>query len=205
MYEIDSSEETDKATTPPPDPESIIEHVRVSAMAEYYKVEDLKQLAISKVQEVGQVSWNATAFMRAANYAITSTSEDELHDSMARAGSSHIKELLAHSDMEKLISPFGVRLLQSYVDRMEQAKDDLICDHMSLQRDLKSQRFQLDGANRQIESMYKSLAKCRNSLLKKRHCKNPNCRAEFPILLEHGVYDSEFRLRIRCSKCGSRR
>jgi hypothetical protein len=95
--------------------EILLRNVRVNAIADYYDIPQLKQLANTKIQHVLETSWSADGFSNIVKEVFNSTSVMALHNIMTLTAATHIEELLKLEDFAllELMSDFSIGLMRN--------------------------------------------------------------------------------------------
>ncbi|KAM5354579.1 hypothetical protein ACJ41O_001226 [Fusarium nematophilum] len=95
--------------------EALLCHVCMNAIADYYNVPKLTQLANSKIQCTLRDSWKAESFSHAVKEVLSSNGDAVLQEVMASTAVYHIGELVESQSFAGLevMSDFGIRVLRS--------------------------------------------------------------------------------------------
>ncbi|KAK7576795.1 hypothetical protein V3481_015357 [Fusarium oxysporum f. sp. vasinfectum] len=143
--------------------EALLCHVRVNAIADYYNVSKLTQLANSKIQSILRDSWLAESFSHAVKEASVSTGDVALHDIITSTAAYHIEELVefqSFADLE-VMSEFSIKVLRSCARR--------ICDIESqlqyIQSVCKKEAVRADRVIGNIDNCLRTLSACSNDLV----------------------------------------
>jgi hypothetical protein len=125
------------ATTPATTTEILLCNVRVNAIADYYDIPQLKQLANTKIQHVLETSWSADGFSDIV----------KLHNIMTLTAATHIEELLEFEDFAALevMSDFSISVIRNKITA-HKAKEDLST------RKLQAVESQLQYAESRLQS-----------------------------------------------------
>ncbi|KAI1081224.1 hypothetical protein F5B20DRAFT_79395 [Whalleya microplaca] len=178
--------------------ERLLSHVRVNAIADYYAVTALCQLANSKICEIIQTEWSPIVFTNVVKEALNSTGDDSFYEMMARLAAEHIAELMEIDTFVKLELPsnFAMGLLQNCSKRLEEAKNEIQKAKMA-KADADFLRLEFETRNKENELRLNYVNECFENLNDIDQCRNSNCSTEFPFYIESNCI-------LRCSKCRCR-
>jgi len=82
--------------------ETLLGHVRVNAVADYYDIPQLKELANTKIRHIIQTNWSPYGFSEVIKEVFNSTTDKELREIMSLTVAAHIEELLEFEDFTEL-------------------------------------------------------------------------------------------------------
>ncbi|KAJ3454150.1 hypothetical protein MRS44_018044 [Fusarium solani] len=102
--------------------EALLCHVRVNAIADYYNIPKLAQLANSKIQSILRDCWSAESFSHVVKEVSASTGDVALHDIITSTAAYHIEELVesqSFADLE-VMSEFSIKLLRGCARRIRE-------------------------------------------------------------------------------------
>lgn len=102
------------------EPDALLCHVRVNAIADYYDVPELNQLTTSRIQHMIKTNWSATSFLGVVPEVLGSNGNRALHDLIAATTADHIEELVdvdGFSDLE-VTSAFAIKVLRNCALRL---------------------------------------------------------------------------------------
>jgi hypothetical protein len=123
----------------------LLHHVRMNAIADYYDIPLLRQLAVTKFESAIAKKWCSTSFLVAAKEALRITSDNNLHNSMALIASKHIEGLLEHKEFSDMTGDFTIKVMKNMVAMKEAIKTQV--------RDLQTKVKQLDGKYQQEKTL----------------------------------------------------
>ncbi|RDL31410.1 uncharacterized protein BP5553_09619 [Venustampulla echinocandica] len=184
----------------------LLGHVQVNAIADYYNVPLLKELANTKIQRILDEDWSPNGFLDAVKGVLHSTSDIELHKIMASTATQHVDELIELDDFGKALDmsdfAFGIMrntitAFQAKVESTTTELQDMSDYAMTLLTHESMQRREANRANRTIENF----AACRTILGNTKACRNVHCSAEFNCYIESGGSPREPKYTLRCSWC----
>src|SRR2546423_15473800 len=82
--------------------EILLGHVRVNAIADYYDIPQLKELANTKIQHIIETNWSPHGFSEVVKEVFNSTTDRALREIMSLTAVAHIEELLEFEDFAEL-------------------------------------------------------------------------------------------------------
>jgi hypothetical protein len=177
--------------------ETLLHHVRMNAIADYYDVPLLRQLAVTRFERAIAKKWCCTSFLVAAKEALKITSDNNLHNSMAIIAAEHVAELLEHKVFSDMTGDFTIEVMKNMVAMKEAIKAQV--------HDLQAEVKQLDGKYQQEKKLrdtekdsIESSRSIRDGQLNKLRdtaaCRN--CGATF-----NGYYTAYEGVRCKSCKC----
>ncbi|EWZ28852.1 uncharacterized protein FOBCDRAFT_204642 [Fusarium oxysporum Fo47] len=143
--------------------EALLCHVRVNAIADYYNVPKLTQLANSKIQTILRDSWLAESFSHVVKEASVSTGDVALHDIITSTAAYHIEELVefqSFADLE-VMSEFAIKVLRSCARRIRDIESQL----QYIQSVCKKEAVRADRVIGNIDNCLRTLSACSNDLV----------------------------------------
>ncbi|KAF9777001.1 hypothetical protein IL306_004736, partial [Fusarium sp. DS 682] len=143
--------------------EALLCHVRVNAIADYYNVPKLAQLANSKIQSILRDSWLAESFSHVVKEASVSTGDVALHDIITSTAAYHIEELVefqSFADLE-VMSEFAIKVLRSCARRIRDIESQL----QYIQSVCKKEAVRADRVIGNIDNCLRTLSACSNDLV----------------------------------------
>ncbi|KAH7231672.1 uncharacterized protein BKA55DRAFT_653663 [Fusarium redolens] len=143
--------------------EALLCHVRVNAIADYYNVSKLTQLANSKIQSILRDSWLAESFSHVVKEASVSTGDVALHDIITSTAAYHIEELVefqSFADLE-VMSEFAIKVLRSCARRIRDIESQL----QYIQSVCKKEAVRADRVIGNIDNCLRTLSACSNDLV----------------------------------------
>ncbi len=158
--------ESPESPLPPPKSAasaSLVEHIRVNSIGDYYGVDSLTSLANSKIQHLLRASKDPswiTALPSAIEAAVGSTGDDELLGILASAIAANISALLELDQFKSLhvMTDFSIKVLQSCAERLRTMEEGFGHDIAVLTQKNESRVSTLEGSLRGLISM----SRCRN-------------------------------------------
>jgi hypothetical protein len=204
-----SESETTKARTA----EILLGHVRVNAIADYYDIPQLKELANTKIQHIIETNWSPHGFSEVVKEVFNSTTDRELREIMSLAATAHIEELLQSEDFAELdvMSDFAIGIIRNMFAtykadegltsrELRDTKDRL----QSLEADYSSERSAHEYEAGRAGRISESIVHCLEVLSRTRSCRNARCNADFTCYVERGGTILEPQYTLRCAKCHCR-
>jgi hypothetical protein len=206
--------------TPTKTTDILLRHVRVNAIADYYDIPQLRELANSKIRDILKTNWSADSFSSVVKAVFNSTSDVELRDIMALTATSHMETLIELEDFAALevMGDFAVKLVRNMIAKhkveeekfreavgiiqhqLEETEDR--CQAAVQSFDEEKSLHQRDSAR--TERMVKIINSCHETLLSTKECRNTSCQAEFMCYIETGDSFNEPKYTLRCAKCRCR-
>lgn len=190
--------------------ERLLGNVRVNAIADYYDVPQLKQLANEKIEGILETSWTAQGFSTIIKEAFKSTSDKELYNIIALAAASHIEELVELEDFAALevIGDFAISIMRKttvthkvqeglLTERLKTAESYL----QSIERDYTHEKTLREREATRAHRAIKSIDDCLDTLRDTGACRNTNCDALFTCYVERSGSRDEPSYLLRCAKC----
>ncbi|KAK1245505.1 hypothetical protein MKX08_005134 [Trichoderma sp. CBMAI-0020] len=98
---------------------TLLQHVQVNAIADYYEVHGLAQLANRKIQQTYLTSWDLKSFVASAKAAINDSGDQSLHNMMALYTAQNMKELLKSGQLPSLVGDFSASVLAYHAHQLE--------------------------------------------------------------------------------------
>jgi hypothetical protein len=206
------------ATTPAMTPETLLRNVRVNAIADYYDIPQLKQLANAKIQHLLKTSWSADGFSNIVKEVFNSTSDMVLHSVMTLTAATHIEELLELEDFAALeiMSNFSIGVVRNTI-AAHKAKEDLSTQKLqavesqlqyaesrlqSAEQDCTHAKSLHDHTTARASRIIENIDGCLNTLSRTNTCRN--CDADFTCYIERGGLANEPKYILRCANCRCR-
>jgi hypothetical protein len=207
-------------TAPAMTTEILLRNVRVNAIADYYDMPHLKQLANTKIQHILETSWSTNGFSNIVKEAFNSTSDMALHNIMALTAATHIEELLELEDFASLevMSDFFIGVIRNTI-AAHKAKEDLSTQKLQavesrlqnaesrLQSTEQDCTFEKSLRNRETtraDRIIENINDCVNVLSRTSTCRNIRCEADFTCYIERGGFADEPKYTLRCARCKCR-
>lgn len=190
--------------------------MQVNAIADYYEVQGLAQLANRKIQQTYLASWDLNAFVASAKAAVNDSGDKSLHNMMALFAAQNLKELLRSGQLPSLVGDFSASVLayhahlleasqreqsQAAVQQLQQAQQQQAQAHVALQQqynDLLVERQAAEArATRVIENVGKLVSLSNNQ----EYCRSISCEEDFGSYIEATGDPAEPTYILRCSWC----
>jgi len=198
----------------------LLRNVHVNAIADYYDIPQLRQLANTKIQSLLETSWAADGFCSIVDEVFNSTRDTALHDVVTSTAASHIEELIDREDFGALevMSNFAITIMQRIITRgkakeklssltlhsvasqLQDAEDRLLSAELDGRHQKSLRDYETTRADRTIQR----IDDCLDILSRTRVCRNSSCRADFNCYVERGGFASEPKYTLRCAKCRCR-
>lgn len=204
---LDNSSGYNKDTITRPTTANItLRHVHVNAIADYYNIPQLKELANTKIQHILGTSWSADGFPDVVKDVFSLTGDLALHNIITFTAAKHIEELIKLEDFVELdvMSDFAIGIVRTAItafkDMDKKSTQKLQAVQSQLQRTeslLKSAEARCAAAKRKSEN----IDGCLDSLHKIRTCRNIDCGVQFTGYIELGGHLSDPSYILRCSRC----
>ena len=193
--------------------EVLLGHVRVNAVADYYDIPQLKELANTKIQHIIETNWSPHGFSEVVKEVFNSTTDRELREIMSLTATAHIEELLEFEDFAELdvMNDFAIGIIRNMfatykADESLTSRELRDVKHrlQSLEVDYSSERSAHEREAGRADRISGNIDHCLEILSKTRSCRNARCDADFTCYVERGgtVYNPQYTL--RCAKCRCR-
>lgn len=184
---------------------SILDHVRTSAIADYYDIKNLAKLAHSKIQSAPSGVWESQELLDATKESLSATNDEVLRETMATLVAQNLKGLVAVDQLGDVVGDFSAQVLRKYVQMVEAIETNLRDKSMLLLHSMTNEEEARDRAdrataraNRILENIDRSL----ETLRERNSCRNHGCSAEFNCYIDQSGHQPVFTL--RCAKCRCR-
>ncbi|KAH7317410.1 hypothetical protein BKA65DRAFT_466379 [Rhexocercosporidium sp. MPI-PUGE-AT-0058] len=197
------------AITPAMTTEMVLHHVRVNAIADYYDIPLLKQLANTKIQRLLETTRSADGFSDVVREVFNSTSDKALREIMASTAATHIEELIGLEDFTALdvMSEFAVSIIQNTSRQLQAVKSQLQQTESRLrsaEQDCSYEKSLRESETAKADRIVAKINDCLDTLSKTRTCRNVNCSADFTCYIERGGFLDEPKYTLRCARCQCR-
>ncbi|KAH8663696.1 BTB/POZ protein [Tricladium varicosporioides] len=200
--------------------EILLCHVHMNAIADYYDIPQLKQLANTKIQPLLENTWSPDNFSDIVREVFNSTSDTALRKIMASTAATHMEELVELEDFATLdaMSEFAISIIRTiiaaYKDREDLSTQKLQAVQSQLQQtksrlqsaeqDCSDEKSLRDRATTRADHIIENVDNCIEILSKTRTCRNPRCEADFTCYIERGGFIDEPKYTLRCARCRCR-
>ncbi|KAM4054396.1 BTB/POZ domain-containing protein [Hirsutella rhossiliensis] len=183
---------------------SLIHHVHVNCIGDYYAIDALVSLADSKIKRIidlqGKDKTWVSSLPTMTQEALEWTGDNELLEILASATAENISALVGTYEFKSLkpITDFSLKVLRYCDEKIRGLGEEL--QQTKLQVQSLESRLAIEASAYQVMTMEKSAEKsafdrCLQTLRKTRRCRNVNCDSVF------GCYiDPEERV-LRCQGC----
>ena len=195
-----SGSETTKARTA----EILLGHIRVSVIADYYDIPQLKKLANTKIQHIIETNWSPHGFSEVVKEVFNSTTDRELREIMSLAATAHIEELLQSEDFAELdvMSDFAIGIIRNMFATYKADKSSTSRELQDMKHRLRSLKADYDNersAREHETGKADRISHCLEILSGTQSCRN--CDADFACYVERGGTHSKPQYTLRCAKC----
>ena len=193
--------------------EILVGHVRVNAIADYYDIPQLKELANTKIQHIIETNWSPHGFSEVVKEVFNSITDRELREIVSLAATAHIEELLEFEDFAELdvMSDFAIGIIRNMFTTYKADKGltsrELrdMKDHLeSLEVDYSSERSAHEREAGRAGRISENINHCLEILSTTRSCRNARCNADFTCYVERGGTNYDPQYTLRCAKCHCR-
>lgn len=165
----------------------LISHVRTNAIADYYNVPKLCNLANKEIALLFQTEWSPVEFLEASKVVSSSTGDKNLHHMFAKIAAEHVQELLDYADNFAgllALDGFTLQFMKDSADRIATLKNLL--------------NFQAKHLI-EAEKVKGNMGECVQKLENTKSCRH--CQANFDCYIE--TPDNK-TYTLRCAKCFTR-
>ena len=187
------------------DDDAVLQHVRVSVIADYYDINDLAKLANSKIQSSQGQRCNPQALADAVMAASDLTRDGDLQETMAALAAQNLNNLLDSSRLDNLVSDFGLKIIRKYVQKAEAIENELREKTTQLSHSIAREEAARDAVDRaavRTARTHENISQCLQTLRERDQCRNHKCFAPFNCYIEERGHQPVYT--IRCSKCRCR-
>lgn len=200
--------DNEDTTTWPTTADITLHHVRVNAIADYYNIPQLKELANTKIQHILGTSWSADGFPDVIKDVFSLTGDLALHNIITLTAAEHIEELVKLEDFAELdvISDFAIGIIRTAITASKDMEENFIQKLQAVQSQLQQTESLLQSAEARYaaaERKSENINDCLNTLCSTRTCRNIGCSAEFTCYIEDSSHLSNpnHPYILRCKKC----
>ncbi|WEW59485.1 hypothetical protein PRK78_004959 [Emydomyces testavorans] len=177
----------------------LIDHVHVNAIADYYDVPGLRELANDNIRAILVGAWSADGFVGVANEVFNCTGDKALRGIIAETITSQICDLVYQDDFAdlKMEGETAVEVIR------EMGKDYAAAvNHIKYQEsELQTAWNLLGNEQKRYECVMTNIRKCLNTLKNTAHCSNWCCDARFTCYIEEYGPSREPMFRLCCASC----
>lgn len=193
-----------------------LQHVQVNAIADYYEVQGLAQLANRKIQQTYLTSWDLDAFVASAKAAINDSGDKSLHNMMALFTAQKLKELLKSGHLPSLVGDFAASVLayhahlleasqreqsQAAVQQQQQAQQQQAQAHVALQQQYNDLLVERQAAEARATRVIENVGKLVSLSNHQECCRSISCGEDFGSYIEATGDPAEPTYILRCSWC----
>lgn len=203
--------------------DAILEHIRVSKIADYYDIQSLRRTANLYISSALQTKWFSAERFSAIIKAAYEVPDRELHEIIAQVLAEHIEEFIKLGDtaLEEIVECFPVHVIKIITGRHHETKRELsrkdaelnICQSQYEQiklanDDLQSELSFLDEESdhmiHKIGRLSRTLERYHETLNTTESCRARDCGARFDCFLAKPEQGSVEDYELRCSRCRCR-
>lgn len=207
--------------------------MQVNAIADYYEIQGLVQLANQKIQRAYYTSWDPKTFVDSAKAAINMSGDNSLHNIMALLTAQRLKELLKSGQLPSLVGDFAASVLTFHAHLLEASQREQVQVTLQQQQQAQAQaQQQLAQAQQQLAQTQLEAQQQQNELQAKwqaaeartarmienvdklveltntqEFCRNGACNQGFTSYVDEAEDFEDFlepSYVLRCSSCGCR-
>jgi hypothetical protein len=184
--------------------ETLLGHVRVNAVADYYDIPQLKELANTKIRHIIETNWSPHGFSEVIKEVFNSTTDRELREIVSLTVAAHIEELLEFEDFAELdvIGDFAIGIIRNMFATYkadESSTSRELRDVKHRLRSLKADYYSEKSTREHETGKVDRINHCLEILSKRQSCRN--CNADFACYVERGGTNSKPQYTLRCAKC----
>jgi hypothetical protein len=179
--------------------ETLLRHVRVNSIGDYYDIPQLRRLAITKLERIMAHNWNATQYLDVCKESFKCSSDTNLHHSLALVAVPHMERLVALEGFAALepISDFGV-ILRLLTDKLTESQSFVKDIRARLERSEKD-REHAEAAAENLRITMEKVRECHEILRKCNNC--PHCFTDVTCMVEEGEFDLGPHFSLCCKMC----
>jgi hypothetical protein len=189
--------------------EMLLRHVHVNAIADYYDVPPLKELANMKIQHILETTWSAHGFSDVIKEVFSATGDMRLREMITLTAATHIEELVELDDFAALevMSDFAINIVRNMITACKAVKSQLkVTEYLlrTAEHDCTYQKSLVDGETMRANRIIENIHNCTNTLRQTSACRNNSCTADFACYIERVGSADEPRYMLRCARCRCR-
>jgi hypothetical protein len=185
--------------------DGVLQHVRVSVIADYYDIQGLAKLANSKIQSNSVESWDTQALADALKDSSDLTRDGDLQETMAALAVQNINNLLDTTVIHAVVGDFGLKIIRNFAQKTEALENELREKTNLLVLGAGREEIARDTALRtaaRTARANENISRCIETLRERDCCRNNKCYAEFNCYIEERGHQPVYTL--RCTKCRCR-
>lgn len=176
----------------------MLQHVRVNAIADYYGLTKLVDLANSRLRESCETDWDAQSFLSAAQEVLSHNGDKVIHKTLAIVASENMKDLLKYDRFDDLVGDFGSRVLGRQHRKTQQMEVEI--HDKTIKLDIV--QTALDNEKARSRHTEEEIRNVLQKLNDTKRCRNPSCDAIFSCSIDRQVrLHGSGGFILRCSKC----
>lgn len=188
----------------------LLRHIGVHAIADYYNIPQLANLAKTKLQQILVADWPVDSFATALGEAFRSTCDASLHDIFTSTATAHIEELIDQPDLcsMELMSGFSQGVLRNLLAerRAERIVHDFALQKSETQLGVSKGCVEvlqatLCSAVERADCIVKNFEKCIEVLNKTARCGGSHCSARFGCCIITDTLSNPPTYKLYCSTC----
>lgn len=184
---------------------SLLAHVRVNAIADYYNIPELGKLATAEMRRLLDTAWSADDFLEAATEALSTTGDRELHRLFADSAASHLQEIVHMDRFAELdvVNDFTMRLLQGCAETFK-ALNTLQDRQSELEAQIARETSWHERETARTSRTISNMRECVQTLGKTKFCRYKTCEADFTCIIEEEYHPDYQSYTLRCARCSCR-
>jgi len=205
-YDSNSHRNEVTSVSGPPAPQSdcngsMLRHVQVCAIADYYDIPSLANLAHSKIKSASSSGCDAEALVGATKESLRATNDEALQEIIATLVVQNLDQLIAIDRLEDVMGDFGAKVLRMKVEALRtelRAKATLLAKSVARENETgEREKRAAARSNHMAENICLTVKRLRET----KTCGNQHCAAQFNGHIEQFGSIDDPTFTIMCSKC----
>jgi hypothetical protein len=179
--------------------ERILCNIAVNAIADYYAIPDLIQLANDKIRTILMSSSHVDGFVDVIKDSFNTTNDKDLQSLISFHAASHIDELLKSGSFKNPID-VSVQFYFSIIKHLSEKHKSLLRQTSGLENELETRQAEIDVLTTSRSALNEAVLLQRATM----ECRNVNCSGRFDSYIEspgRSLYSSNSSYIVRCKIC----
>jgi hypothetical protein len=179
--------------------ERILCNIAVNAIADYYAIPDLIQLANDKIRTILMSTWHVDGFVDVIKDSFNTTNDKDLQSLISFHAASHIDELLKSGSF-KNPNDVSVQFYFNVIKHLNEKHQSLLRETSVLNHELEARQAEIDVLNASHTALNEAVLLQRTTM----ECRNVNCSGRFDSYIEspgRSLYSGNTSCIVRCKIC----
>jgi hypothetical protein len=194
---------------------SLLFHVKMNAIADYYDVSELRVCANAKINNILDTSWSSHNFPIVLREVFSSTGDKELHNILSKVMVAHIDELIGQAENiapPDLFSDFAMSVVRNMAaatkdmrDSFTRKTEDLEYQRGEVMDSLRRSILETRDAAYRLENLRTGVDNFNKLLRRTTSCRSTSCNNMFGCYMDEDQVEVDHPSYIlRCSRCNCR-